>query len=496
MRKAAWIVLCILLLVPCFSVVSAAETVLTLTLSGGTFAYTPEGYYPSADINAYKAELKYSATDNATGEAVEIPIVDVGTYTVTAYVDETYAHAAASAAATVTVLPADVYISVTDVTVAHTAMANPVSYSVYPEWAAELVDISVSYRMVDSLSDYGTEVTVPVDIGTYIVTMEAESLTENVTCKGKYLIYEISETRGSPLSQASSLRSVPISFSADVEDINTIYTGDSVVPQYKLNVAGVESKLMYRLVSSDGVAGTYTEKAPTEPGDYAADCFVLDTVVGSGRIVIEKKPVEIIMEDISLPYSPDGVYIPVAATSPEEVRLKYTAYKYSGGVIGDEVSQPLTECGTYLIKACPENISYYAYTTEYCYLTVERVDPVINGNDASYVEDGEAKNVIISVEPRYAEYTVSYYRLDNKGSASLIDGAPNTPGDYYAVIAVSESKYVNSATAVYGIYIASENSTVRAQAALILKVLCVIFSAVSVALGTFHIVHSKRRERK
>lgn len=495
MKRAAGILLCILLAFPCCISAFSAEVDIVITLSGGTFFYTPEGYYPSAEVNAYKAELKYEVTDNTTGEAVDIPITTVGSYTVRAYMDETYAHSAASSAVTVVISPANAYISVTDVTVAHTAMDNPVVYSIYPAWAEEFLDIDVKYRAISSLSDYGTEVSVPKDMGTYLVSMTAASSTSNVVCSGKYLVYEIAESRGSSLSQSTSLRSVPISFNASVEDVTVTYNGSPIVPTCTLNVAGVDSRVMYRLIASDGSIGTYTETPPSEPGDYVADCFVLDTVVGSGRIVISKMPVDIVMNDCVYTYTPEGVYIPEAEKSPSDVQLNYTAYRYTDGVIGEEVSQPIIECGTYLIKACPENISYYAYTTEYCYLTIKKADPVIRGEDAFYIEDGAEKGVSLTVEPFYAEYQVNYYKLDNKGDAVLIDGAPSRVGDYYAIISVPESKYVNSATAVFGIRIASANSTERAFVSYILKGLCILFAAVGVALGVLHIVWVKRYGR-
>lgn len=496
MRKIVVLLLFVLMLGALPITAHGAAVEVFITISSESVSYTPEGYMPSATANAYVGDIKYQVTDTATGDEVGLPITEIGTYTVKAYMEETNFHTASSALATVTVSPATAYLSVPKPIVAHTAMENPVQYTIEPAWAAEYVKVKVNYRAISSLTDKGTAIEVPKDMGLYMVYMEAESSSTKVKCAGKYLVYEIAESDGSVLSPSSALRSVPVSFSAAVENVNTTYNGKGVVSGYTLNVAGVESRIMYRLLSADGAASPYTDTPPSEPGDYAADCFVLDTVVGSGRIVIAKKQVDIIMEDCVFSYRPEGVTVPEAKRTPEGIELKYTAYSYTDGIIGQEVSQPLVKCGTYLIKVCPVDIAYYAYTTEYCILTIKKADPVIKGENTVWVADGKEKEIGYSISPGFASYTVSYYCLKEGGDVKLLSAPPKDPGNYYAVIAVTGDERLNSATAVYGLRIDSPDSTNRAVAGRILKYLCVIFVVVSVFVACFQIYWTKRYQRR
>ncbi len=493
MKRAIAVVLCI---ISCFLLCPAVYAAdLTISIQNTVVEYRPEGHYPTATASAYGYALRYEVTDSDSGERVTLPITEIGNYTVRAYIEASGNRPGASAAATFSVIPATAYISVSESVVAHTAMANPVSYEISPAFAAEHLDISVEYRQISSLSDEGKAVEVPVDMGTYMVHFTATSRDGRVSCPGKYLLYRIEESKGETLSHTEAIRTVPREFTAHVADVNAVYNGESVVPDYSFNVPLAESRLMYSYVHADGKIGAYTSVPPVEPGDYVAALFVLDTVVGSGRIVIAKKSLDIYMADCSFPYTEEGVYPPKATVNPEGVELVYTAYRTRGGVAGEIVEFPLTECGTYLISARPASIAHYGYTVSYCLLTVEKAAPVISGEDAVYVEDGGFKSVPVSVTPAFAEYDVSYYKLEG-GVSTPIAGAPSKAGEYYAAVYVRENDRCKSATAVYGIYIKSSVDYNAVYAARVLKLLCLSVCLVAVVMGALHIYFAKRFGRR
>lgn len=487
----------ILCVISCFLLcpVAYAADDLTISIQNTVVEYRPEGYYPTATASAYGYALRYEVTDSDSGEPVGLPIREVGNYIVRAYIEASGSRPGASSVATFTVEPATAYISVSEKVVAHTAMPNPVKYEISPAFAAEHLDITVEYRQINSLSDEGRVVDVPVDMGTYLVRFTATSKDGRVRCPGKYLVYGIEESKGPVLSSTEAVRTVPREFVADVADVNAVYNGKPVVPDYSFDVSAAESRLMYSYVHADGKIGAYTDAPPVEPGDYVAALFVLDTVVGSGRIVIAKKNVEIYMADSTFTYTEEGVYPPTATVNPEEVELVYTAYKVKGGRTDEIAEFPLTECGTYLISARPVSIAHYGYTVSYCFLTVEKATPIISGKDVVYTEDGGFKSVPVTVTPAFAEYDISYYRLDKDG-ATPIAGAPSEVGEYYATVFVREGDRCKSATAVYGICIKSKVDRNAVYAARIMKILCVSICVIAVAMGVTHIYFVKRFGRR
>lgn len=481
------------MLVFCSLPVFAAETKVSIFMDNVTVSYTPDGYYPSARADAFGDEIKYTVTDNATGEEVTVPVMATGSYTVVAYMDETDAHLAASCTASLTVEKAAVYLSVTDTVVAHTAMDNPVKYTVQPQWAEDMIEVSVTYRAISDYGDKGTAVTTPKDIGKYLVRMYGDAKNDNVSCAGKYLIYEIAERAGLPLSAEDAVKSVPSTFTATVESIDVTYSSSYEPPQYHTNVAGVESTLKYSHLYANGTIGAYTEDLPTEPGDYVASCFVLDTVIGSGRIIIDKLTPKIEMADASFTYTPEGVYPPAATVTPSGIDMAYKAYQYKNGVVGDSVAFPLTECGTYLISACPENTARYSFVMSYCYITVEKATPVLYAESLVYTEDGTPKPLQLTVEPDFAEYDVSYYRITDSGVVYL-SGAPVASGDYYVTVGVKGSDSVNALTKVYGIRILPAISKVERVFSPTLKVLSVVFAIGALLVGCYDILkHNKSR---
>lgn len=494
MRKITGVFLCLLFALTFTLNVTAAEVrteaeAVSINILNNTVEYAPSGYMPVADAGAYSAELRYEVTDNATGERVSLPLVNVGTYTVRAYVLANAVHGGAEAVASFRINPVTAYISVKRQVVAHTAMPNPVKYSVYPSWAEGLVDISVSYRAIRSLGDEGTVVEVPKDMGTYLVRMDVTPKDEKAVCAGKYFVYTIGEKQGELLSDEAALLSVPKSFKSTVETVEREYTGEAAVPDYTVNVAAVESTLRYSRIYADGSNGEYTDNPPVEPGDYIAACFVLDTVIGSSKVVINKIVAKIDMEDKTFTYSPTGVSISQVHTEPQGIELTYNAYKCVDGVAGEGVDFPLTECGTYLISASPSDIYRYSYvdSVSYCYVTIEKQSPIISGQELVAVEDGKFKSVGVSVSPIYSEYSITYYRVEG-GGATPLTGAPVDAGEYYALVSVKESDFVKSATAVYGIYIQSNVDENRVFAGYIIKTLCYVFAALGVATAVFHII--------
>ncbi len=476
---------------------NAGKRAVSINLSNTVAEYSPSGHRPVADAGDFSYELRYEVKDNESGEMINLPIMEVGSYTVRAYIEETATHGSAEAVASFTVTPATVYLNVPNQSVAHTAMANPVRYSLSPSWAAGMVDVKISYRAIKSLSDKGTEVEVPVDMGSYLVHMEATPLNEKVTCVGKYLIFTVGEVYGGPVSDDKALLSVPKEFKATVQSFDADYTGEPVVPEWSINVAAAECCLKYSRIYADGSSGEYTEEPPTDPGDYTAACFVLDTVVGSGRIVIKKVVAEIKMEDLVYTYTPEGVELTEATTVPAGIQLKYSAYKYVNGQTGETVAFPLVECGTYLISAYPVDTYRYSYTdsVSYSYITIQKADVVIEGKAVNAVEDGKFKGVSVSVSPDYVDYSVNYYKVEGN-SAAPVSGVPVKAGNYYAVVTVRGDERVNSATAVYGVVILSNVDENRVFAGKIIKGLCHAFCFCGVGLGLCHIILVKLRKRR
>lgn len=388
----------------------------------------------------------------------------------------------------------EVFISVTDTVVAHTAMDNPVRFSLIPAEAEKSAKISVSYRAIKSLSDRGTEVEVPKDIGKYIVYIKAEFDDPSYYCAGKYLIYEIAEKQGPSLSEADALRSVPKEFSAKVESKSASFSVAYEPPECTLNVAGVDFRLMYSHIYANGTTGEYTEELPTEPGDYSAACFVLDTVVGKGRIIIDRLTPDIKMDDRVVPYKPEGYYPEEAEVSPAGIELEYKAYTYEDGDVGANVPFPLVNCGTYLISACPKDTAHYGFTPAYCRVTINKVTPFIDAESAVFVEDGKPKPLQFSVSPEYVEYRVNYYKLEH-GTPIAVSDVPCDAGEYYAVVSTKGGEALNSVTRVFGIRIEEDKADVWDCFSLVLLAAGILTPAAAVALGCAQIYTALRRKR-
>lgn len=387
----------------------------------------------------------------------------------------------------------EVFVSVTDTVVAHTAMDNPIKYTVVPEEAAEHATVKISYRAIKFLADEGTEVAVPRDIGKYLVYIEVSfDEPDRFYCAGKYLVYEIAESDGAPLSQEEALKSVPDEFTAAIESKSAKYSLPYEAPSCTLNVAGVNYRLMYSHLYANGTMGEYTEQPPTEPGDYIVTCFVLDTEIGTGRLIIDKLTPEIIMDDASFTYTPGGVYPNEATVSPAGIELEYKAYKYENGAVGAGVEFPLTECGTYLISACPADTAHYGFTLSYCYITINKAMPIISAESRVYTEDGKPKPLLLSVSPDYIEYDVGYYRIEGDGAVAL-NGAPTAVGEYYAVVSVKSGTTVSSATRVFGISIVAAESGVERFFRIALKALSVAVSLSAIAVGSVQLIKQKRK---
>ncbi len=471
--------------------VLAAPAQVTITMSDVNIEYSPKGFYPTASASAYQGDLKYTATDTVTGEHISLPIKRTGHFTVHAYLEETSAHYAASATATVVINKTKVYIEVTKPTVAHTAMDNPVQYNVVPSWAAEYISVSTSYR---SFNDgvVGEELTVPRDPSKYLVHFYGSVSNENVDFAGKYLIYEIAEKEGATVSGEEARRSVPSFVKASVSGLSVPYNGKPAVPDFTLNTDAFEAYLTYSKTYANGGAGAFSTEAPTEPGDYTVNCCVLDTVIGSGKIVIEKINPEIKLENKTVAYSPDG-YNPTGTTVPTEMELTYSAYMYTDGKAGDSVSFPLINCGTYLVSASPTDTAHYEYEVAYSFVTIAPVQSEISGTGTVATEDGNGKDVAFSVYPSFAEYKVQYYKME-KGESVLIDSKPTAAGEYYVTVAVLKSERVLPSTAVYGLLITEREK--EHSLAPYLRVLCIVVSLAAIGSGIYGIYKAKKSQEE
>ncbi len=470
----------------------AAEDKVNIFMENTTVTYSPEGYFPQARAELFANELKYEVTDNATGATVDVPVKAAGSYTVRAYMEATDKHPAASVTASLTVEKTPVYISVTENVAAHTAMDNPVKYSIYPDWAEPFVTVNPGYLAIKDYSDKGTAVSVPKDIGKYLVFFDAAVSSDNISCAGKYLVYEIAEKAGAPLTGEDALRSVPKDFTASIESISAVYSVAYEAPKYHTNIAGIKTTLKYSHLYANGTMGAYTEELPSTPGDYVVSCFALDTVIGSGKLIIDKQAPKIEMADVVFEYTPEGVYPPAATVEPAGIDMVYKAYQYKNGVVGDSVAFPLIECGSYLVSAYPENTSLYASTVAYCTVTIEKVLPVFTAENTVFEADGTPKPLALTVQPPFAEYELSYYQLKDGVSVPL-DGAPVSVGEYFATAVVKATDGIEPVTKVYGIRIVEAESRVKAGFATALKIISIAVSFIGLGLGCADILTKIRK---
>lgn len=467
------------------------EDVPVITMEDMDVEYSPDGFVPKANAGDYQSRVKYTVVDSSDGTQVDIPVKRVGRFTVHAYIEAEDGNYLASSTAALTVRKAQLFVEVLNPVVAHTAMDNPVSYTVGPEWAQEFVDISVEYKAIDDLNDSGAACKVPRAPGQYLAYFHGEVSNENVEFHGKYLIYEIAERNGSAVSVEEARKSVPSFVRANVSSITIPYSGVPQAAEYSINTACMESRLMYGKAYANGSIGAFSEEVPVEPGDYAVYCYVLNTVVGNGRLVIEKITPDIVPEDCEVSYSPNGYGPPKVGGEHSDIGLTFSAYEYIDGVAGKSVSFPLKECGSYLITACPEDTAHYVYDVVYSLFTITPVQSVISGDDAVFVADGKEKTVSVAVEPQFAEYSISYYLL--KDGVSTPVKAAVEAGEYFAVVAVKGSEGVVPSTAVYGLYIAEAEK--KLSAADIIGYVCLGVSLAVIAVGVTEIICAKRRKR-
>ncbi len=463
---------------------------IVITMPNMDVEYTPEGFVPKADAGNYQSRVQYSVTDAISGEKVDIPVKKVGRFTVHAYIERGNANYLASCTATLLVRKAQVYVEVTNPVVAHTAMDNPVRYTVGPEWAQEYVTISLEYKSIKNISDAGVPCGIPKAPGLYLAYFQGEVSSENIEFSGKYLIYEIAEKDGSAVTTDEARRSVPNFVRASVRSVTTPYNGKAVVPEYSINTAFVNSRLMYGRAYANGSVGVFSETVPVEPGDYVVNCYVLNTVVGSGRLIIEKIKPDIKLKDITIAYTPQGYNTNVIGADTD-IALTFSAYEYKDGKAGDGVEFPIKQCGTYLIAAYPEDTAHYVYDVAYCTLTIRPIQSAIKGENKVYTADGTAKPAVVTVAPEYADFDISYYSVSG-GETTAIDGAPKNAGEYFAVVAVKGSDSVLSSTAVYGIYIQPEPKLF--SVGMFFEYLCIGVSLTVLGVGITELISVKRRK--
>ncbi len=462
-----------------------------ITMADMDVEYSPSGFVPSASAGDYQSRVRYAVVDSTTGEQIDIPVKRVGRFTVHAYIEQGQSNYLASCTATLNVRKAQIYVEVINPIVAHTAMENPVSFTVGPDWASELADIKVEYKSINDTSDVGTPCGVPKDPGLYLAYFYGEVDNEFAEFPGKYLIYEIAERNGSAVSTDEARLSVPSFIRANVRSATVPYSGNATVPEFDINTACVEARLMYGKAYANGNVGVFTEEVPTEPGDYVVNCCVLDTVVGSGRLVIEKIVPDIMLKDVVTVYTPEGHGTPAVIGSDADIALTFSAYEYNDGKAGESVEFPIKECGTYLITASPEDTAHYVYDVVHCLLTIRPAQPVIKGESTVYTADGKEKLAAVTVLPEFVDYAVSYYSVKD-GTPSLMEAAPVAPGEYFAVVAVHGDSRVLSATAVYGMFI--EEAKEAFSIASVFKYLCIAVSLTAFAVGITELVKRYRKE--
>ena len=428
--------------------------------------FSPDGYFPEAvcSIEELKINISYFAINRATGESESFPLYGVGEYQIVAVLEESEEYESAECAWNVVINPVEAVVVTEYHTVAHTAMANPVPYSVEPEWAANYLEIRVSYKVVESLLEVAVEeINIPVSPGLYYTFIDAESKSEGVLCKDKCLVYEIAETQGRKLSHAEARATVPDWFNCKVEDLNEVYDGFSVEPTLEIYPAAAQVSLFYSEIKPDGSIGQPSEEPPADPGDYKAEAYILDKKVGTGQIVISKLVPDIIMESATYTYSPEGIYPSTATTVPEGIELTYRAYLAPEGeeVNVETVKVPIVGCGRFMILASPVDTQHYEEVRTHAFITVEPAVSAINVEDVEYRFDGTAKDASFSVSPDWAEYRVEYLKMDEYGGViSRSDSKPLEVGQYLAVITVPSKDYVSSSTAMAGIRILPEKQLV------------------------------------
>lgn len=421
--------------------------------------FSPDGYFPEAvcSIEELKINISYFAINRATGESESFPLYGVGEYQIVAVLAESEEYGSAECSWNVVINPVEAFIVTERHTVAHTAMANPVPYKVEPEWAAEYLDIKISYQVLENLSEpAGERINIPVSPGLYYTVFDVESSSEGVLCRDKCLVYGIAERQGKVLSYSEARASVPEWFYCTVEDLNEVYDGFSVEPTVAIYPAAAEFRLLYRELKPDGSLGPSSEDAPADPGDYRVEAYVLDKMVGGGQIVIAKLVPDIIMESAAYTYNPEGIYPSTASTVPAGIELTYRAYLAPEGeeVSVETVEVPIVGCGRFMILASPVDTEHYEEVRTHAFITVNPAVSAISAEAAEYSYDGTEKEALFTVTPEWAEYEVEYLLLDgNGGLISRSYEKPVEAGDYLAVISVSARDYISSSTAAVSLRI-------------------------------------------
>ncbi len=258
LRKVFFILFALVLCVTAAGITAFGEEVKpTITMADMDVEYSPEGFTPQADAGEYQRRVKYTVVDTATGEQVDIPVNKVGRFTVHAYIEQGESNYLASCTATLNVRKAQLYVSVINPVVAHTAMENPVVYTIGPEWAAEYANISVEYTALKDMSDVGTPCGIPKAPGLYLAYFYGDVSNENVEFSGKYLVYEIAERNGSAVSEEEARKSVPSFVRANIRSVTVSYSGKAVEPECSINTPCVNYRLMYGRAYANGSGGSF-----------------------------------------------------------------------------------------------------------------------------------------------------------------------------------------------------------------------------------------------